>query len=117
MTPEHECLHSELLQNHSLEIRELETEIKFKREKIDNIQMKIEEMDKKLDQLILQSTKDDNELELRLKAIETELNLQKETTKNNHQQQQANYTKLATYGGIVSIALVILDLFLKYGLK
>ena len=47
-------------------------------------------MDKKLDKVLegfnelkLQSNKDDNQLELRLKAIETELTLQKETAKNN----------------------------------
>ena len=81
-------------------------------------------MDKKLDKVLegfnelkLQSNKDDNQLELRLKAIETELTLQKETAKNNHNKQQANYTKLATIGGIMSIGLEVLDLFLKYGVK
>ena len=77
----------------------------------------MEELDKKIDkindnvnQLILQSKTDDKDLELRLKAIETELVVQKETTKDN-------YTRLTIIIGIVSTALVILDLFLKYGLK
>lgn len=90
MTLEHECIHSELLQNHSLEIKELETEIKFKKEKIDNLQMKIEEMDKKIDKInenvnkiVLASNKADNTLEQRLIAIETELETNKKAVQDN----------------------------------
>lgn len=89
MAPEYECIHEELVQDHSLKIKELEARAKFKEERIGEINNKIEKMDTKIDQinknvnqLILQSNDSDKELELRLKAIETELALQKETAKN-----------------------------------
>lgn len=124
MAVEYDCIHEELIQNQTRDIERLKTRADYKDKRIDELYTKIEKMNEKLDEmnnninkLILKSNDNDNELELRLKAIETELRLQKETTKNNHDKQQANYTKLATIGGIVSICLVVLDLFLKYGLK
>lgn len=100
MTNNH-CLHEELLQNHSLELKELETEVKFKKEKIDSMQMKIDEMDKKIDKInenvnkiVLASSKADTDLELRLKTTETEItNLKqelknKETEDNNRRNRQ-----------------------------
>ena len=87
---EYACHHEELLNTHSLKITELEKEIGFKKEKIDNLQMKIEEMDKKIDkinsnvnELVLASTKGDQDLELRLKAIETELETNKQAVQDN----------------------------------
>ena len=86
----YECHHEELLNNHSLKLTELEKEVQFKKEKIDSIQMKIDEIDKKLDDLnnnmnkiVLASTKEDQELELRLKAIETELDTNKKALQDN----------------------------------
>ena len=84
------CFHEELLNNHSLKLTELEKEVQFKKEKIDNLQMKIEEMDKKIDRLndnvnklVLSSNQADNDLELRLKAIETELETNKQALQDN----------------------------------
>ena len=89
-TANYECHHEELLNNHSLKLTELEKEVQFKKEKIDSIQMKIDEIDKKLDDLnnnvnkiVLASTKGDQELELRLKAIETELDTNKKALQDN----------------------------------
>ena len=124
MAVNYDCVHEDLIQSHSTDIQSLKTRADYKDKRLDAMDNKLEKMNDKLDKmneninkLILNSNSSDQELELRLKTIETELSLQKETAKNNHQQQQANYTKLATIGGIVSIGLVVLDLFLKYGLK
>ena len=91
MAPEYECIHEELVQDHSLKIKELEARAKFKEERIGEINNKIEKMDTKIDklnenvnELLLQSKQGDTDLELRLKAIETELALQKQTTTENH---------------------------------
>ena len=91
MTPaNYECHHEELLNSHSLKLTELEKEVDFKREKIDTMQMKIDEMDKKIDKInenvnkiVLASTKGDQDLELRLKAIETELETNKQALQDN----------------------------------
>lgn len=124
MAVEYDCIHEEQIQSQSRKIEALEVKIDFKEQRINELNNKMDKLNDKFDEVIkgfndlkLASKTDDTQLELRLKAIETELKLQKETSKNNHQKQQANYTKLATIGGLVSIGLVILDLFLKYGLK
>ena len=43
---------------------------------------KLDKMNDNINQLILQSNESDKDIEIRVKAIETELKLQKETTKN-----------------------------------
>lgn len=80
------CIHEDQIQNQSRKIAELETRADYKERRIDEMNEKIEKIDSKLDEinknvndLILQSTKGDSSLELRLKAIETELQLQKQT--------------------------------------
>jgi len=117
MAVEYDCMHEEQIQQQSRQLERLEARSDFKEQRIDELNNKMDKLNEKFDKVIdgfnelkLDSKTDDKELELRLKAIETELELQKETTKSN-------YTRLATIGGIVSIGLVILDLYLKYGIK
>lgn len=68
---EYECHHEELLQDHSLKLKELDKEVQFKKEKIDNLQDKMEEIDKKLDKLILQSERSDFDIDTRVTQLET----------------------------------------------
>jgi predicted RNase H-like nuclease (RuvC/YqgF family) len=105
--------HEEQIQNNTREIAELQTEIKFKEKRIDDIYLKIEKMEDKLDKLndnvnkiILQSTKGDTDLELRLKAIETELQLQKQTAMDNH-------TRLSSLLAIVGVGLTIITILIN----
>ena len=76
----HDCIRSEIIQQHGLEIAELEKEVQFKREKINLLQTQFEDMDKKLDKmndninkLIQASMKSDANLEKRLVAMETKI--------------------------------------------
>ena len=76
--PEYECCHEELIQTHSLEIKELQTEVKFKKEKIDTLTDNIEDMDKKIDKiaenvnnLMLKSINDDKDIDKRVTSLET----------------------------------------------
>ena len=85
------CIHEEQIQGQSRKITELEARADFKDKRIDELYNKMEKMENKLDtlndnvnKLILQSNQGDTDLELRLKAIETELALQKQTTTENH---------------------------------
>ena len=89
MAVEYDCVHEELIQNHSTDIQSLKTRADYKDKRIDDLDIKLEKMNDKLDKIndninkiILKSNDSDKELEIRLKAIETELALQKETTKN-----------------------------------
>lgn len=72
-------------------ITQLQVHQDYETQRIDELKIQIDKMDKKLDKVLegfnelkLQSNKDDNQLELRLKAIETELELQKQTNIDNH---------------------------------
>ena len=82
---EYECLHEEQIQDHSLKIKGLETRADFKDKRIDELNAKMDKMEKKLDdlsdnvnKLLLQSTQDDSQLEIRLAKIETDMKNQKE---------------------------------------
>ena len=84
-------LHEEQIQDNSRKISALETRADYKDLRIDELNRKIDKMETKLDnlndnvnKLVQNSIKGDSELELRLKAIETELALQKEVTQQNH---------------------------------
>ena len=89
MGVEYDCVHESLIQSHSTDIQSLKTRADYKDKRLDDLDAKIEKMSEKLDkmneninQLILQSNESDKDIEIRVKAIETELKLQKETTKN-----------------------------------
>lgn len=72
------CIREETLQDHSTKITELQTEIHFKKEKIDKIIEDQQRMEDKIDKLTeavsdlqLQSLKDDKDIDKRLTSVET----------------------------------------------
>ena len=73
----YECLHEELLQDHSLQLKELETEVGFKKEKIDKLQQSVEKIDEKLDNLIRQSERDDFSIDKRVTSLENTIKVLK----------------------------------------
>ena len=87
-TDEHiNCIHEEQLQTHSRLIERLETRADYKEKMIDTMAENMEKMNKKLDDIVssvndikMESNRDDTHLELRLTKIETELSLQREVT-------------------------------------
>ena len=108
------CIHEEQIQEQSRKIAELETRADYKETRISDLYVKIEKMEDKIDtlndnvnQLIILSNKGDTDLELRLKAIETELALQKETTKEN-------YTKLSMFIAIITVIFCGLTFYFNY---
>lgn len=71
-------MHEELLQDHTLQIGQLETEVGFKKEKIDAINMKIDKLEEKLDQqdekldkILNKSIESDNDIDKRVTSLET----------------------------------------------
>ena len=114
---QHDCLHEEQLQGQSRKIAELETRADYKDKRIDELYTKIEKMESKIDtlndnvnQLILQSNKGDTDLELRLKAIETELELQKQTSIDNH-------NRVSQLLAIVGVGLTIITILINVYFK
>ena len=111
------CIHEDELLGQSRKIAELETRADYKDKRIDELYSKIEKMENKIDtlndnvnQLILLSNKGDTDLELRLKAIETELELQKQTSIDNHNRVSQ---LLAIIGVGLTIITILINVYFK----
>lgn len=72
------CLHEELIQDHSLQLKELETRVDYKHARLDEMDKRLERMENKIDQLAeavnqlhLESLQDDKDIDKRLTAVET----------------------------------------------
>lgn len=98
-------------------ITQLKVHQDYETQRIDELRDKIDKMDKKLDKVLegfnelkLQSNKDDNQLELRLKAIETELALQKQTQLDNHNRESQ---LLAVVGVGLTIITILINVYFK----
>ena len=111
------CIHEDQIQSQSRKIAELETRADYKDKRIDDLYVKIEKMENKIDtlndnvnQLILLSNKGDTDLELRLKAIETELELQKQTSIDNH-------NRVSQLLAIVGVGLTIITILINVYFK
>ena len=94
-------------------ITQLKVHQEYETQRIDELKTKIDKMDKKLDKVLegfnelkLQSNKDDNQLELRLKAIETELELQKQTNIDNH-------NRVSQLLAVVGVGLTIITILIN----
>lgn len=82
---DHKCIHEEQIQDHSVQIKGLETKADYKEKRLDELNEKIDKMEEKIDalsdnvnQLLLQSSQQDNQLEIRLAKIETDMENQKQ---------------------------------------
>lgn len=113
MAAKHDCFYEEQIQGQSRKIERLETRADWKDQRLDEIDKKIEKMDEKIDQLLkgfndlkLQSNNDDSQLELRLKAIETELALQKQTNIDNH-------NRVSQLLAVVGVGLTIITILIN----
>ena len=98
-------------------ITQLKVHQDYETQRIDELRDKIDKMDKKLDKVLegfnelkLQSNKDDNQLELRLKAIETELELQKQVSIENHKRVSQ---LLALVGVGLTIITILINVYFK----
>ena len=114
---DYNCIHEEQIQGQSRKIAELETRADYKDKRIDDLYVKIEKMENKIDtlndnvnQLILLSNKGDTDLELRLKAIETELEIQKQTNIENHNRVSQ---LLALIGVGLTIITILINVYFK----
>lgn len=111
--PDYTCIHEEQIQSQSRKITELETRADYKDKRIDDLYTKIEKMENKIDilnenvnRLILQSQQGDTDLELRLKAIETELALQKQISLENH-------NRVSQLLAVVGVGLTIITILIN----
>ena len=104
--------HEAQIQENTRNIAALETRADYKDKRIDELSLKIDKMEEKLDRLnenvnklVQNSIKGDTDLELRLKAIETELAIQKQTSIDNHNRTSLILAVLGT--GLTIITILI----------
>ncbi len=110
---EYDCIHEDLLQSQTRDLERLKTRADYKDKRIDELYVKMEKMEEKLDtmneninKLIVKSNKGDTDLELRLKAIETELTLQKQTNIENH-------NRVSSLLAVVGVGLTIITILIN----
>ena len=113
-TNKYDCMHEELLQSHSLQIKAVETELAYKREKLDELkadnkrmEQKLDEINKKVNEIVLASKTDDDKLDKRLTAIETKQELQEKTTKENQE-------KVKLWIAIITFVFMVLTFYFNY---
>ena len=113
MAIEYDCIHEELLQSQTKDLERLKTRADYKDKRIDELYIKMEKMEEKIDKmneniqkLIVKSNKGDTDLELRLKAIETELAIQKQTSTDNH-------NRITTIVALVGVGLTIITILIN----
>ena len=121
-TPKYQCIHEELLQNHSLKITGMEKELNYKKEKLDDLkeqnekmQDTLEEIRKDINKIMLKSKDGDTELNQRIiklenenKTLQQEINEIKTTQEKNTDRQ---YTKIALLISAIAIIVSIITHF------
>ena len=115
---EYDCIHEDLIQGQTRDIERLKTRADYKDKRIDDLYVKMEKMEEKLDtmneninKLIVKSNKGDTDLEIRLKAIETELALQKQTATDNHNRVSS---LLALVGVGLTIITILINVYFNF---
>ena len=113
MSIEYDCIHEDLLQSQTKDLERLKTRADYKDKRIDELYIKMEKMEEKIDKmneniqkLIVKSNKGDTDLELRLKAIETELAIQKQTSTDNH-------NRITSIVALVGVGLTIITILIN----
>ena len=108
------CVHEELIQDHSLKIATFEKELSFKKEKLDDLKEDNRRMEEKLDdikecinEIIHASKKDDDKLDKRLLRIETRLETQEELSRTNRDDFNLKLT-------IITVIFLALTFYFNY---
>ena len=117
---EHKCIHEDLIQDHSLKIKELSTRSEYKEQSIMELKDELKEMNVKIDsinknvnKLILNSESNDSEIQKRVDNIETKLALyEKFFNEVKEDGNKRNSMQMTLYALIVAIiGLIVNTLF------
>ena len=119
MEVNHNCCHDELIQEHSIKIKELDTRADYKEQAIMELKDELKEMNVKIDsinnnvnKLILNSETSDTQIEKRVETIETRLDLygkffheMKEDTNKRNNMQLTLYALIVALAGLLANAV------------
>ena len=108
------CMHEDRIAHHEAQLSQLETKADYKEKRLDTIDTKIEqiiqtveEVNKNLNKYLLQSNAYDKDLELRLKTIETTLEVTQDIANNNRKDTNLKLT-------ILTVIFMILTFYFNY---
>lgn len=118
---DHHCIHEEQIQGISRKTAELEARADYKEKRIDELNTKMNEMDKKLDILVqgfndfkVDSNKGDVELELRLKTIETDYQNLKDSIKDKEKDDQRRFNnQMLILGAIFTVITIAVNIYFQ----
>lgn len=119
---EHSCIQEELLREHSLQITELSTRSHYKeqsimeiKDELKNINTKIDSINDNVNQLILQSTKDDDSLELELTTLKTQIETLENKLENKDAESDKRINRILVIVGLVFSGVTIgLNILFKF---
>lgn len=103
---EHICIEKEQLSNQSRKIAELEARADYKDKRVDEMNTKLDKLIDSFNEFKMESTHGDTGLELRLKAIETELAIQKQSNIDNH-------NRLSNLLALVGVGLTVITILIN----
>lgn len=111
---EHKCIHEKEIQDYGIQITELKTRSDYKEQSIMEIKDELKEINGKIDainenvnRLILQSTKDDDKLELKLTALKTQLKNLKKELDDKDEESNKRINRILVVVGLVFTAITI----------
>ena len=111
----HKCLHETEIQDHTVQLTELETKSKYKEQSIMEIKQDLKEINNKLDSLIGDSGTKYEELQKEVDALRTEFNVYKEifkTLKDDQDKRTKNI--IAICAVIATVTGVLISLITKF---
>ena len=118
------CLHEEQLQGQSRAIERIDAELGYKKERLDELKEDNRRMEEKLDdiknclnKMQVASNKNDSELEVRLKAVETKIDDLEEKVDNNKddidKRTNQGYVKIGLIFSAIMVVIGVLPYFIK----
>ena len=117
----HECLHEEQILNQSKTIERLDAELSYKKERLDDLKEDNRRMETKIDdikdcmnKLMLKSKTDDDQLQNRLTAIETEQKVIKEMQDKNRADTNLKLYFIVVIFTVVSVVIGLISFYLSY---
>jgi len=117
----HECLHEERILSQSKAIERLDAELIYKKERLDDLKEDNRRMEEKIDEIknclnkvVVKSKSDDDKLERRLVAIETEQKVIKELTNQNRADFNLKLTVITIVFGAISLLIGVLSFYFTF---
>ena len=119
MPAKHECLHEDIIQDHSLQLTELETKSRYKEQSIMEIKDGLKELNTKVDNLtdnvnkiVRKSENTDSELEKRVETLETKIQVYEEFFKTLKEDQDKRTRNLIAIFAVIATVIGILIKFI-----